>query len=94
MTVEPQRTALERAVKQQGTLPDVRFAGVLLNNVGQFEDTLTLLDEACGTTEGTTSQCGGIGDDIAFGRLGRRAGCLLRTGALHPCGCIDSQYVG
>ena len=77
MTVEPQRTALKSAVKLQRTVPDVCCTGILVHNVWQHEDALTLLHDARSTTKGTTGKCGGIGCHVGLWALRCAACCLL-----------------
>ena len=89
MAVQPQRTALEGAVELECSLPDVGLASMLLRDVRQDEDALTLLDKTGGAAEGTAGQRRGIGDD-GLCRLLRR-GCrgLLCPAALDPCRGVD-----
>ena len=88
MTIQPQRTALKSAVKLKRALPDVSSTGMLLDDVRKDEHTFTLLDQTCGTAEGTARQGGGKGLDGLLRHLGCRSDGLLVAAALYPRGGV------
>ena len=67
---------------------------MLLYDIGQNEQALTLLHQACGSGEGTAGEFIFIYNSGTRGRLWRAGHSLLCTAALDPCRRINREDIG